>query len=283
MLMAWLKLIRIKNLLLISISQILIVCFLFSYHQLTPVVYLYLFCTFCLAAAGNIINDYFDVTTDATNKPSKQIVGKHILPKNAFGAYIIFNLLGLIAGTYACILLQSVLLYFYGIPVILLLYLYSKQLKGIPFLGNFIIASFTAFSILFFLMIIPSNPYQKQIIYILAFFAFALNLIREIIKDIEDVKGDKKANLKTLPIIIGTTRTVAICKFLIIVTLISFVILLYVTNTIYVKLYILITLTIPLAYCFQLLKSAVKKNDFSRISGILKLIIGFGILAVFFA
>ncbi|NIJ44595.1 4-hydroxybenzoate polyprenyltransferase [Wenyingzhuangia heitensis] len=235
-----------------------------------------------MAAAGNIINDYFDITTDQINKPNKQIVSKIISAKNSFLLYIVFNTLGLLFGTFACYYLQNIALFCYGIFSILLLYIYSKKAKGIPFLGNFLIASLTGFSILFFLLIIPSNKYQTQTIYALSYFAFILNLIREVVKDIEDVKGDKKAKLNTLPIAIGTKYTVLLCKFLMGITFSSLLIVLYLSNSIYLKIFISFFLIIPLAYCYQQLKFPYKKNQISKISRILKLIIACGILAVFF-
>ncbi|ANW96497.1 hypothetical protein AXE80_09480 [Wenyingzhuangia fucanilytica] len=277
-----LQLIRWKNLVLISIGQIIIIWSLYSLEQFTLPAVFYIICTLCFAAGGNIINDYFDLIPDKINKPQKQIIGKIITPKKAFTLYIFINIIGLIIGTLICFLLQSITLYFYGIPVIILLYLYSKKLKGTPLLGNIIIASFTAFSMLFILMIIPSSPYQKGIIYLLSLFAFLLNFIREIIKDIEDIKGDKKALLKTLPILIGTKSTIKFVRIIILFTLMCFVMLLYITNQIPLKIYIFVTLILPLSNIFINLKNSKKKHDYSRISKNLKLIIAFGIFTILF-
>lgn len=280
--LGWLKLIRIKNLILIGVSQILMVFFLFGSSSFNNSVFSYILCTFFLGAGGNIINDYFDINIDNINKPHKQIINKLITKKLAFKGYIFFNSLGLISGIYTCILLKNYILVVWGLSVIVLLYLYSKKLKSIALIGNLIIAGFTAFSILFFLMIIPCNLHQKETIYVLAFFAFLLNFIREIVKDMEDIKGDCNANLRTLPILIGLKRSTHISKFLIYFTLTSLIPVIYITNNFYLKTYIIITLISPLIYAITILKRVTKKHHFTRVSTILKFVIAFGIFTLIF-
>ena len=83
--LAWFQLIRVKNLVLISISQVFIICFLYTPNQLPIAVIFYILCTFCLAAAGNIINDYFDYLnslgdfTQARRRLSTEILVKRFL------------------------------------------------------------------------------------------------------------------------------------------------------------------------------------------------------------
>ena len=279
---AILQLIRWKNLVLINICQVSIVWSIYSLSQITLPIFFYLICTFCFAASGNIINDIFDIIPDEINKPHKLIVGTKISIKKSYIAYYTFNIIGLIFVIWASLLLNNYIFFIYGVPVILLLYLYSKYLKGVPVVGNILIACFTSFSLLFFLILIPSSLEQKQIIITLALFAFLINWIREIIKDIEDVKGDKKANLNTLPILIGTKRTSNIARIITFFSLLFLMILLYLSDKILFKIYILITLILPLSYIFIILKKSQKKHDFSKISKILKFIIAFGIFTILF-
>ena len=279
---AILQLIRWKNLVLINICQVSIVWSIYSLSQITLPIFFYLICTFCFAASGNIINDIFDIIPDEINKPHKLIVGTKISIKKSYIAYYTFNIIGLTFVIWASLLLNNYIFFIYGVPVILLLYLYSKYLKGVPVVGNILIACFTSFSLLFFLILIPSSLEQKQIIITLALFAFLINWIREIIKDIEDVKGDKKANLNTLPILIGTKRTSNIARIITFFSLLFLMILLYLSDKILFKIYILITLILPLSYIFIILKKSQKKHDFSKISKILKFIIAFGIFTILF-
>ncbi|MDO3695487.1 geranylgeranylglycerol-phosphate geranylgeranyltransferase [Wenyingzhuangia sp. chi5] len=279
---AILQLIRWKNLVLISICQVIIIWSIYSFNQLTLPVFFYLICTFCFAAGGNIINDIFDVVPDEINKPHKLIVGTKISVKKSYFTYYAFNFIGIVFVVWASLLLKNYIFCIYGVPVMILLYLYSKYLKGVPVIGNILIASFTSFSLLFFIILIPNSLEQQHIISILALFAFLINWIREIIKDIEDMRGDKKANLNTLPILIGSKRTSNIARIITFITIACLMILLYLSDKMLFKIYIFITLILPLSYIFVILKKIQKKHDFSKISKILKFIIAFGIFTILF-
>ncbi len=278
----WLKLIRWKNLALIFISQSLIFHYLYPNNELPLDIILYFFYTFFITAGGNIINDYFDIIPDKKNKPHKLIVGHHINLQQTLIGYYVFNIIGFSLNLIALYLSANILVFNMVNIIMILLYYYSKTLKGKPFIGNILVAALTGISILLISFIIESNASQKRIIYTLSFFAFMLNLIREIVKDIEDIKGDSIAKLKTLPIIIGVKRTVVILKVLMIITSVLLITLSYFTNTIILKTYLIIPITIPLLYCYYMLKQPFKKNLLSKISSILKLIIAFGIFTVIF-
>lgn len=279
---AILQLIRWKNLVLISICQVIIIWSIYSFNQLTLPVFFYLICTFCFAAGGNVINDIFDVVPDEINKPHKLIVGTKISVKKSYFTYYAFNFIGIVFVVWASLFLKNYIFCIYGVPVMILLYLYSKYLKGVPVIGNILIASFTSFSLLFFIILIPNSLEQQHIISILALFAFLTNWIREIIKDIEDMRGDKKANLNTLPILIGSKRTSNIARIITFITIACLMILLYLSDKMLFKIYIFITLILPLSYIFVILKKIQKKHDFSKISKILKFIIAFGIFTILF-
>lgn len=277
-----LQLIRWKNLVLMNISQIIIIWSLFTKSQFTIPVLIYIICTFCFAASGNIINDIFDIVPDKINKPNKVIITRFISLKKAYLIYYLLNIFGLVLTIYGSYLLQNFWFVAYGLLVIGLLYIYSAQLKGLLVIGNITIAFFTSLSLLFLLLIINCSQEQTRVILIFAFFAFLINWIREMVKDIEDLKGDKKANLKTLPVLIGTKLSVKIIRILIVITITCLLVMMYLVENIYFKSYILITLTLPLSYIFTILKKSFKKHSFSKISKILKLIIVFGIFAIIF-
>lgn len=276
------QLIRWKNLVLISLSQIFIIWGLYSLEHFTLPVIFYLICTFCFAAGGNIINDIFDIIPDKINKPNKLIVGFQLSIKQSYLTYYIFNAIGLVFVVYASILLNNYLFFAYGIPVLILLYQYSKRLKGVALVGNILIASFTSFSLFFFTLIIPSTTKQKTVIIVLSVFAFLINFIREIIKDIEDINGDRKANLNTLPILIGSKPSSKIAKTFTLITIVCLTSILFLSNNLVLKLYIFTALILPLSYIFTILKKANKKTDFTRVSKFLKLIILFGIFTILF-
>lgn len=276
----WLKLIRIKNLLLISLSQLLIGSYFFN--DLTPQVLLYIISTFCFASAGNIINDIFDVIPDQINKPHKLIIDSKISSKQGILAFYVLNSIGVLVSfiLYNRTFSYSLLIILLSIPV--LLYMYSKHLKKVALIGNLLIALLASLSVILLLYIYPKSTEQQQTtLFLFSFFAFLINFIRELIKDIEDINGDKKANLKTLPILIGVKRSVLFSKLLIGVALIAFLIFLNLVNSIFNKTFIILALITPMCYCFYLLKTPYTKKLFSKISNILKLVIAFGITAIF--
>ena len=129
-----------------------------------------------------------------------------------------------------------------------------------------------------------SAKYNSQItviaiIFVLSFFAFILNLIREIIKDIEDVNGDKTLNLKTLPILIGRKRTQIITSYLCLIPigLLLFLIYNYSSNYKLTMLYLLLATLIPLLIVAIKLQRAEKKSEFYKLSSLLKIIMFLGI------
>ncbi|MEN2282465.1 geranylgeranylglycerol-phosphate geranylgeranyltransferase [Algoriphagus sp. SE2] len=193
------------NLLMVAFAQIMTAYFLVEttttgipvlkdYH-----LYLIILSTVIIAAAGYMINDYYDVKIDYVNRPNEVVIGKGIKRRVAIFLHTILNFTGIGLGY-----LVSPTVALVNFVAAFLLWLYSNKLKREPFIGNFTVALLTATSI--FLIAIY---YQKSELLILtyAIFAFFLNLIREIIKDIEDRPGDRKHGCRTLPIVIGFHNT----------------------------------------------------------------------------
>ena len=248
--------------------------------------------TVCIAAAGNVINDIYDIETDFVNKPDKIIIGKTISEKTAYNLFIILNIAGVGLGYY---LSQAIgKSGFFSIFVIIsaLLYVYASYLKQTLLIGNIIISILVALSIIVvgvfeLLPIITSENRQTlftffKIILDYALFAFILNLIREIAKDLEDIDGDYKANMNTLPIVIGRERATNILFILSLIPLLS--ITYYTINTLYKNqiavIYFLVFIIGPLLYLSIKTFSAKTKKDYRHISNILKLVMLFGMLSL---
>jgi len=135
---------------------------------------------------------------------------------------------------------------------------------------------------LFEIELIAKNNNQNlatQIIWMLFFFAFSLNLIREIVKDIEDVNGDYSLKMNTLPILLGILRTRRLILFLCIIPigLLLFIILKYSSIYKFTVLYLLLFVLMPLLYFTVKLRSAKKKTEFHKLSQLLKIIMLLGI------
>src|SRR5690606_24944422 len=155
--------------------------------------------TICIAAAGYIINDIYDKTIDRINKPDKVIIDKHISENTAFNFYIGLNIVGVGIGFYLSNFIDKPSFSAIFIIIAATLYLYASSLKKSLLIGNIIIAVILAISVLIvgiydlIPLITPENrsllAIMFEILVDFALFAFLTNLIREIIKDFEDIEG----------------------------------------------------------------------------------------------
>tara|TARA_B110000908_G_scaffold77706_1_gene93434 strand:- start:88 stop:1050 length:963 start_codon:yes stop_codon:yes gene_type:complete len=218
---SFLKLIRLKNLIIVAFTQLLIKFslinpFLDNFILSNNQFYLLVLATVFITASGYIINDIYDVPTDKINKDNKRIIGKLINSRNAISWYIFFNLIGLILGCYIAYLVKKPffsLIFFY---CIFSLWTYSKRIKNTFLLGNLQVSFLTALSVFNVALfdIIPNGINKSngemmifKIILFYTAFAFITTFIREIIKDLEDLEGDKKIQAKTLAITFGIEKT----------------------------------------------------------------------------
>lgn len=249
--MHFLRLIRPVNLLVIALTMYAVRVFFLPYmtapcpcegwNQEPLDFFLLVFSTILIAAGGNIINDYFDVKADRINKPEKLIITKHIKPRWAIVTHWLFNLL---AFTIACFLSWRYETFWYMFIHLLSingLWFYSMYFKRKFLTGNIIISLLTGLvpilcGIYFLHITTPFNDFlpphwskeswlsalNLKIFFVLfyAIFAAALNLVREIIKDMEDVEGDKMIRAKTIPIVLGQRKTKWIVISLVIIMLI---------------------------------------------------------------
>lgn len=297
--MKLLKLIRYQNLLLLALMQLV---FRFGYLELIKIPLslfywqysLLVLATVLIAAGGYVINDIFDQETDEVNKPEKAIIGKHISESKAYTIYASLTITGVACGF---VLANSVSHPNFAVLFVLiatLLYFYASSLKQIAVVGNIVVAALLAFSVIIIGIfdIVPNtfdiNRAQMGLAFSILFdyakFAFIINLVREIIKDIEDINGDNSQGIRTLPIIIGTKKTVIIAFILLLIpTLYLFYYIndnLFANDLYYSIFYLLALVIAPMIFCLIKIVNAKEKSDFHFISQLLKWIIFFGILSV---
>jgi len=255
---------------------------------------LLVFATVCIAAAGNVINDIFDVNIDRINKPQQVIVGRRITEKSAYNFYIILNILGVGVGFYLSNLLDHPGLAAVFIVISALLYVYATQLKSILLLGNILISLLVASSLLILILfdIFPaidtelkeSQVLSSQAILMYAGFAFFINFIREIVKDLQDIDGDKNGGRKTLPIVLGRRRTVNVVFVLGVIALLC--VLLYTYFVLYnyqkVVLYFVFLVAAPLLFFCIKAWNAENNKHFGVLSIILKVVMLTGICSIIF-
>ena len=170
-------------------------------------------------AAGNVINDYYDYEIDLINKPERPIPsGRISLKSGKYFSYLLF-LAGTICGFIISIITNNWIPFLIVIIADIVLYLYAYKLKSTPLIGNLTVGFMTCFGFVFGGFSI-NNPEIIITSINLGFFAFVMTTAREIVKDIEDLKGDKSAGAKTLPILIGEKKPAIIASFLIIIDII---------------------------------------------------------------
>ena len=275
----FLKLTRFPNLIIIGLSQYFSAIFLVAYPE-TWVDKLYdlnLFLlsssTILIAAAGYIINDYYDVKIDYVNKPDKVVVGKLVNRRIVLFSHAAVNCIGIAIGLYLSIAV-GVVNFFSGFA----LWIYSNRLKRMPFVGNLMIAALAGLSIF-----VVAIYYQRNFNLLLnyAVFAFSINLVREVIKDMEDLRGDMRFGSKTLPIIWGLRKT----KYFLYALIGLFVyILFYLSHQLENQILNLffIALIVPIIYLIYLLYRADSQKRFHRLSSFCKLLMLAGISSMIF-
>ena len=296
--MNFLKLIRYQNLLMLALMQ-LVFHFVFFKNQpelelaLSDFEFILLvIATVCIAAGGYVINNIVDQETDEFSKPENVIVGKHISEGMAYNIYVAFNIIGVGIGFYLSNIIQKPMFSAVFIVVAGTLYMYATSLKQNLLIGNIVVALLLSFSVIiigiFDLYPITQESNQLQmatlfsILLDYALFAFMINFIREIVKDIEDMDGDYNSGMNTLPILLGKGRTAKIAFGL---TFIPIILLIYYMNENLMEVqlvivYLLLFVLAPLLYFLIKIWNAKTKKDFKHLSLVLKLVLLFGILSV---
>ncbi len=225
------------------------------------------------AGAGNIINDIYDEEADKINHPERPLAEGIITIKNTWIEYFILTLLAVAASSFinqtalAIVILTSVLLY-----------LYSARLKKIPLLGNITVAYLTGLAFIF--GGISVNNVRGA--FIPATFAFFINFIRELIKDMDDIEGDTKVGLQTFPKKFGMKASILFITFLTI-TLIAFTFYPFIKNIYNIEFFVLAMLVVNpiLVYFLKLLYEKDEAKNLNKLSNMLKLDMLFGLLAIF--
>ena len=166
-----------------------------------------------ICGGSNIINDLFDIDIDKINRPDRAMAQGTITKRQAIIYWVLINIAGLIFG--ALISLEC-----FGIALfsVFLLYDYSSHLKRTPLLGNLTVSFFTGLAFIYGGIAVG----YPEAALVPAIFAFLFHLGREILKDIEDIEGDRRMSARTFPIVHGVPRalflTTAIFIVLIAVT-----------------------------------------------------------------
>jgi 4-hydroxybenzoate polyprenyltransferase len=269
--------------------------------------FLLVFSTILIAAGGNIINDYFDVKADRINKPEKLIITRHIKRRWAIVTHWSFNGIAFFIAIYLSVKYQTLWLVFIHLLSINILWFYSMLFKRKVMLGNLLIALLTGLVpllvVIFFKVSNWHNPIYSPfdptswsteidftLVYYLAFFAFVQNLAREILKDIQDMKGDELIYVKSLPMAIGVEKSFGFVKLLLLVfPTFSFFTGVYYLNELITQ-PLRTTLTILIPYLVVILLNIlviylIKRTEGSKLAlyhNLIKVSMLFGVLSTFY-
>ena len=305
LLKAFFNLVRWPNLVFIAITQLLfvyaIVHPIFASAGYTPNIrgwslVLLIFSSLCIAAAGYIINDYFDLDIDLVNKPEKLVVDKLINRRWVIFWHLTLSIIGVLISLYLDITTNVRLLVVFNAGCVLLLFLYSISLKKKLLAGNVLISLLTAWVILVITWCESSNLITSaaigsftdkitRITFLYAGFAFVISLIREVIKDMEDIEGDRKYGCTTMPIAWGMNATkVFVSVWLVVLIAALSIVQFYVLQFKWwwSAAYCVIFIIIPLIYIFKQLFQANKSSQFHQLSSLVKLVMFSGILSMAF-
>lgn len=305
MLAAFIRLVRFPNLIIVALTQ-----FLLQYLVIIPAYLsagisaeldlfhftLLVIDTILIAMGGYVINDIFDVEIDKINKPDKMVIGKKISIASGWNMYYVINIVGFLIAIYLAVHIDNLpLLSLYPIASIAL-YFYSKTFKKSILIGNIIVAIFCAFvaGIVWFAerhsftdlfekdLIIALDAFNILSAYLV--FAFLSTLIRELIKDMEDIEGDRLQGCNTFPIAFGIKAakglTILTGCFLI-AALIWWMSDLYTYQKWTQIGFVGIGILLPLLYILLKLPTTDEKEAFHKLSSLSKYLMLSGIIYLF--
>ena len=272
---AYITIIRPLNMILGGVT-IVISSFIVQYNGPISYVFFAVLVVMFYTAGANTLNDYFDYKIDKINRPDRAISSGLVLRNHA----IIFSLFAFILGTlFALQLNKNSQLVSVGVSLPLIIG-YNAKLKNFPLIGNIVVALILSLSFIYAGFVFDNI---KPLI-IPALLAFGLTLIREIVKDMADVIGDKAVALKTFPIIYGENKTIVLCTALsALLGIGSFVPFITGYYNIFYGILLILTVEIPLAVVVILLlnkpsiataKRSAKLLKFSTLGGLFSIYIG---------
>jgi 4-hydroxybenzoate polyprenyltransferase len=252
-----------------------------------------------IAAAGYIINDYFDINIDQVNKPGKIVVDTIISRRWALFFHMIFSMTGVLLGFYVGWKDGAISIGFGNLTCVILLWFYSTTFKRKLLSGNIIISLLTAWVIMvlhvatidqgnFILQGTNAGLVNKftRVAVLYTAFAFIVSLIREVIKDMEDMEGDERYGCRTMPVVWGVNVSKVFAAVWIIVLaacllIVQFYVILQFKWWLS-ALYCLVFVITPLLWILFNLRRSYGPAEFHRLSAAVKIVMLTGVLSLLF-
>lgn len=308
------RLIRLPNLVIVALTQ-----YALQYAVLLPELaqigqkpllpdlqfFLLVCSTVLIAAGGYVVNDIEDVEIDRLNKPEHKRIVERVYPLSiSWKIYWFITILGFVISLYLAIFIHDFVQLAIYPAAVTLLWAYSKWFKRQFLIGNLVVAGFCAFvawvvlyaqslshySIPYYsfdtfsplLTEYPQIPDASKVVFLgYAVFAFISTLFREIIKDMEDMTGDKAQGCQTLPIVLGIKMTKIVASLVGFLFILAILFFSFFIRDNYLKLFFLnLTITLPIFYALFLLIKSEEKTDYARLSKLAKLIMLSGLIFI---
>jgi 4-hydroxybenzoate polyprenyltransferase len=273
-------LIRLPNLLIMALCLLLVRRALLLPAAawpavLTPAFGLLALAALSIAAGGYIINDYYDVKIDAINRPDRLVIGKAVNRRHAMLGHILLSGLGVVVSGALSPLLGLV-----NLGSALLLWGYSARFKRVALVGNVSIAALTAA-----LVLLPELQVRSgsKPVWLYALAAFLLTVVRELVKDVEDMRGDAEHDCRTLPIVAGVARTKWVVGFFLAclgLLLLGVEYSMLQTGQWGLGLWLLALVLCPLGWLAYQLRRADRRRHFAQLSAACKWIMLAGVLSM---
>ncbi|WP_151085803.1 geranylgeranylglycerol-phosphate geranylgeranyltransferase [Hymenobacter baengnokdamensis] len=273
-------LVRWPNLAIMLLSLVLVRVMLLPGQSLRTVLLapgfgLLVLTSLLVAAAGYIINDYYDVKIDAINRPDRLVVGRLLRRRHAMLAHMLLSGVGVVLAAALSWPLGLVTL-----AAVALLWGYSARFKRLPLVGNLSIGVLTAA-----LVLLPELQLLtgREAVWLYALAAFLLTVVREIVKDMEDMRGDAQHGCHTLPLVWGLARSKWVagvflgCLALLVLAAAS---QLLVWDRWALAAWLLGLVLMPLAWLARLLLRADRRRHFRQLSAWCKGIMLAGVLSM---
>jgi len=238
---------------------------------LDPKLFTLVFATSLVIAAGYIINNFYDSEKDLINRPKKSMLDRLVSQNTKLSGYFVLNFLTVILASYVSF---KAVLFFSS--YIFMIWFYSHKLKRYPFIGNLIASSLAIAP--FFIVFVYYGNFDTVIFFHGLFLALIIS-IREITKDLENIKGDLTLNYKTIPVAYGVQLTKLILSALIVLTLITSIVLANFFEVGKMDYYFYFATVLLLFYVIKLWM-AHKKAHYVLLHNVLKFVIVIGAFSI---
>jgi 4-hydroxybenzoate polyprenyltransferase len=222
-------------------------------------------------AAGYIINNFYDSEKDLINKPTKTMLDRLVSQNTKLSFYFVLNFLAVVFASYVSF--RAVI--FFAL-YIFAIWLYSHRLKKQPMIGNIVSALLTVTP--FFAIFIHYRNFEL-VVFAHAIFLFLLISMRELTKDLENIKGDLALNYRTVPVVYGEKISKLMLTIVAVLTVVSAIVLILYFKIGYMYYFFYLSIGLLLTYILLLLKSN-QKTHYLILHNILKFIIVAGVFSI---